>query len=98
MNNVLTAHRFTTVLKLRQLCDARNSSLVSANKHHLTHDGVRCLWEAIDRTVRYADWKIFKEKEATMMRLYLQHYSATEETDEDSQDAYNTNSYRLSFR
>ena len=85
MENIINFQRDSCTLKLRQVWDARNADFVSPTRHRITHEGTKNLWEAVDRTIRYADWKLFKEKDALMLRLYLQYQRECDEfTSEDS--------------
>ena len=79
LEKVTKAQRDSTFLKLRQVWDTANPKLVSPTKNRMTSEGLQRYWEAVDRTIRYADWKIFKEKEATMTRLFIQHQRESEQ-------------------
>ena len=63
MNNIVPIYSNNTVLRLKQFWDSENSNLVCTHRSRLSAQGHRTFWQAVDRTMRFADFKLFKEAE-----------------------------------
>ena len=63
MEKILPLFPDNTVLRLKQIWDPESNTMVSSFNNALTACGKRFLWKAVDRTIRYADFILFKEKE-----------------------------------
>ena len=51
----------TWALRLKKIWDASDTSLFLQQQQRFTNEGYKTYWEAVDKTVRYADTILFKK-------------------------------------
>ena len=61
METVVQFHENTWVLKLKKVWDKHDSSLFLRSENRYTAAGYRSYWDAVDKTVRYADTILLKK-------------------------------------
>ena len=68
IERVSKLHDNTAVLALKKIWDPQNKSLYLERENRYTTDGLRFYWEAVDKTVKYADTILFKKLQAQKLK------------------------------
>ena len=63
LETVAQFHENTTVLKLKKIWDEHDSTLFSRLENRYTADGLKSFWDAVDKTIKYADTILLKKVE-----------------------------------
>ena len=61
LSTIGALHENVAVLGLKKIWDPENGSLFLQRENRFTADGFQCYWEAVDKTVRFADTIHFKK-------------------------------------
>ena len=69
----LRGRPYTTVLKLKQIWEPNNDTLVSSVSSDLTNTGQCTLWQAINKSIAFADKIVFNQASFTEARQRIQN-------------------------
>ena len=65
VNNAAMFHENTWSLQLKKLWDPQNNSLFTKEEYRYTADSLTTYWEAVDKTIKYADTILLKKSSQT---------------------------------
>ena len=73
LEEVCQFHNNVHALMLKRVWDPKDGNLFLADSQRFTTDGLKCYWEAVDRTVRYFDSVLLKKIEKEKRKNLKQH-------------------------